>query len=121
VFFIMWQGLGAYALVIPLFSIVGDFLAVYAILGADIAKRFGTSVSGIALLASAAILWWMSKKLAARRVRTLVDKETGEEITLTERHTMFYVPLRYWAMLYAVIGIGALVAGLGQATGLLPL
>lgn len=50
-FFLVWQGLGAYALVIPLFSFIGGYLAVYVILGAEIAKRFGTSVSGIALLA----------------------------------------------------------------------
>ncbi len=118
---LVWQGLGAYALVIPLFSIVGGYLAVSAILGADIAKRFGTSVSGIALLGSAAVLWWMSKKLAARPVRTLIDQATGEVITLREHHTMFYVPLRYWAILCAGVGIVALAAGLGQAFGLLPL
>lgn len=63
----------------------------------------------------------MSKKLAARPVRTLVDKDTGEEVTLRERHTMFYVPLRYWAMLYVGVGMVAVAAGLGQATGLLRL
>jgi hypothetical protein len=118
---LVWQGLGAYGFVVPFFSVVGGYLAAYVILGADVAKRFGTSISGIALLFSAAILWWMAKKLAARPTRVLVDKETGEEVTLSERHTMFYIPLRYWAIFFAIVGAFAVTAGLGQAFGLLPL
>jgi hypothetical protein len=120
-FFLVWQGLGAFALAIPLLLIVGVYLAVYVVFGADAAARFGTAGSGLALLASAAILWKMAQRLAARPTRVLIDKETGEEITLREQHTMFWIPLRYWAILDAILGVIVLVAGLGQATGVLAL
>lgn len=119
-FFLVWQGLGAFALAIPFLMVVVAFLAVTAIFGAETASRFGAAVSGAALLASSAILWTMAKRLAARPVRTLVDKETGEEVVLREQHTMFWIPIRYWAIFYAGLGAIVLVAGLAQAIGLLP-
>jgi hypothetical protein len=119
-FFLVWQGLGAYALAVPFLMVVAVYLAVSVIFGAETAARFGTAGSGIALLASAAILWKFAKRLAARPVRTLVDKETGEEVVLREQHTMFWIPLRYWAIFYAGLGVIVLVGGLAQAIGLIP-
>lgn len=119
-FFLVWQGLGAFALAIPVLMLVAVYLAISVIFGPETASRFGTAGSGIAVLASAAILWWMAKRLAARPVRTLVDKETGEEVVMREQHTMFWIPLRYWAILEAGLGAIVLVAGLAQAMGLLP-
>ena len=38
-----------------------------------------------------------------------------------ERHSVFFVPLRYRAMLFAGLGLIVFIAGLAQAIGLLPL
>ncbi len=117
---LVWQGLGLFAFAIPFLMVVVAYLGVYAIFGAETAARFGTATSGVAILISAGILWRMAKQLAARPGRDMIDKATGEEITLREHHTMFFVPLKYWGMLYGVLGVVVLVAGMLQATGYLP-
>ena len=33
-------------------------------------------------------------------------------MVLRQAHTMFFVPMRYWAMLYALVGIALLILGL---------
>jgi len=57
-------------------------------------------------------VYWLAQRLARRPTRTLVDKESGDEVVLRQAHTMFFVPMRYWAMLYALVGIALLILGL---------
>ena len=39
--------------------------------------------------------------------RVLVDKRTGEEVTLSPRHALFWIPIKYWTFIiigYAIVG-----------------
>ena len=39
--------------------------------------------------------------------RIVIDKQTGKEFVLTERHTLFWIPIKYWTFIilgYAVVG-----------------
>ena len=39
--------------------------------------------------------------------RVVIDKETGKELVLSTRHTLFWIPIKYWTFIiiaYAVIG-----------------
>jgi hypothetical protein len=113
---LVWQGLGAYGFVIPFFLLVGAQLVASALLGDDGAVQYGDWVTGLTLLLSAVLVHFIAMRLAARPGREVIDKATGEEITLRERHTLFFVPLRYWAILYAVLG--AVILGTGISASL---
>jgi uncharacterized membrane protein len=108
---IIWQGLGAYAFAIPFFVWIGALVAARALLGVQTATEYGQIINGLVLLVSAALVYLMSQRLDAQPGREVIDKATGQEITLRQPHTMFYVRLRYWAMLYAVVGAILLVVG----------
>ncbi len=112
---LIWQGLGAFAFVIPFMTIL-VFQLVTQIAGGELAMREHVQViNGLALIISAVIVFVLAQLLAARPVRELVDKATGQDVVLRQRHTMFFVPMRYWAILWAVIGIGSI--GAAFATG----
>jgi hypothetical protein len=39
--------------------------------------------------------------------RAVIDKQTGQEIVLRQRHTLFWIPIKYWTFIilaYPVIG-----------------
>lgn len=39
--------------------------------------------------------------------RIVIDKETGQELVLSERHTLFWIPIKYWTFIilgYAIVG-----------------
>jgi hypothetical protein len=110
---IVWQGLGAYAFVVPFFLYLGIFGIGTVVLGAEAARQQAGVLGGLALLLSAALLYWFSQRITRTRpARTLVDKETGQEVVLHEKHTFFFVPIRYWAVLYAAIGAILVVANI---------
>jgi hypothetical protein len=44
----------------------------------------------------------------------VIDKATGQEITLNQRHTMFYVPMRYWAFFWAGVCVLLVVVGVAS-------
>jgi hypothetical protein len=111
---LIWQGLGAFAFVIPFFVWLAVIFLVEAVIGHDQATRFGQELGGIALLISAGLVGLLARRLDAKPGRRMIDAETGEEIILRDRHTMFFVPMRIWAYVYVVIGVILVVVGLLQ-------
>lgn len=101
---LIWQGLGAYAFVIPFFLWLGILIAANAVLGADRARELQI-LAALSLLVSAALVYLLAKRLDARPVRVMIDKATGQEVTLQERHTMFFIPIRYWSVILAGFGV----------------
>jgi hypothetical protein len=37
--------------------------------------------------------------------RTVIDKQTGQEISLRRKHSLFFVPMEYWGPIVAVGGL----------------
>ena len=61
---------------------------------------------GTALLVSAAILLPFSIRLQARNARVVIDRETGEELVINRNdHSVFFIPVKFWSPLLAVVGI----------------
>jgi hypothetical protein len=65
----------------------------------------------VALVLSAALVWLLSNRLDRRPARIVIDKATGQELTLRERDDLFFVPLRYWPAILIVAGIGFAIFG----------
>lgn len=51
-----------------------------------------------------AVIWQFGRWLNdGSKDRDVIDKKTGQEITLRRRHTFFLVPVEYWSVIYAVL------------------
>ncbi|BCM05077.1 hypothetical protein MAFF301560_44640 (plasmid) [Ralstonia solanacearum] len=104
---LIWQGLGFLAVLIPLcVSLVGQ-LAADALLG----KGYYTahhSVFATLMVLSAAAIWHLGKVLNSRPGRVLVDPKTGQQVELKARHTLFWIPLQWTALLVVAFGVSSL-------------
>lgn len=105
---IVWQGLGILALVIP--AVLGGIAqwGVDAHFGVGYAKSHSWH-NAIAWTIGAAVVWWMGSSLAKRPGRVLVDAVTNEQIEFKEKHTMFWVPMHYWAFVLVAVSVGSLI------------
>jgi hypothetical protein len=52
----------------------------------------------LAFVVAGVVTWFVGRKLHARGARTVIDKATGQELTLDAAHTFFFVPMHYWGI-----------------------
>jgi hypothetical protein len=66
----------------------------------------------VAFLVAAGIIWVLgAARVFSESERKLVDKKTGEEVTLTPRHSLFFIPVRFWPFVLAALGVLFLFVG----------
>ncbi len=93
---IIWSGKGILSVLVLLLALV---------LTISIAPEGqGTISLATALFIAAAFSWYFGKKWNGQS-KTVVDKETGQEIELKQSHSLFWINIQYWGVLYAIIGI----------------
>ena len=52
---------------------------------------------GLAL--SSITCWFFHKSLLKRGTKTLLDKETGEDVVLRPSHSLFFIPMHWWGVI----------------------
>ncbi len=104
---IIWSGFGGLVVVLALVGYGMGFAVGSGLSGGTGA---GGSIGGAAgLLLGAAAIWFIGRRLNdPRRDRILVDPQTGESVALRRRHTLFWIPMQWWAPFLALIAVVAL-------------
>jgi membrane protein implicated in regulation of membrane protease activity len=60
----------------------------------------------VAFLIAALLVYFLSRVLERQQGRAMIDKATGREVVLKPRHSLFFVPLKYWP--YILVGLGVI-------------
>ena len=57
--------------------------------------------------------WTIGKRINSKSPKILIDPKTNQAVQITEskRHTFLFIPLRYWGIIYSLIGIYAAIKG----------
>ena len=97
---IIWSGLG-FLPVVVLFASVFLFSLVLPEHLFDVGLILG-------FLITAAFSWLMGKRLNEVEGRTVIDKKTGEEVTIKPNHSLFWIKMEYWA--FVAVGLAILSA-----------
>lgn len=98
---IVWSGRGFLSAVVLIVSIV--------ILAYILPKEQGNYGIIISLFIAGIFSWFMGKKWNQKNTRTLVDKESGQEVTLKPNHSLFWIKMEYWGLIFGVLGLVVLV------------
>ena len=57
---------------------------------------------------AAALTWLLATALAKQKGTPYYDKRTGQLVMIKKRHSLFWIPVEYWAYLLVGFGIFAL-------------
>jgi hypothetical protein len=93
---IIWQGFGFMVFVI----VFGCSLIANLIFDAEAGHGYYDHHKwpfAVSLTVSAGLCWFYAKYLGKRPGRVVIDKQTGKEFTIGRRHTLFFIPVLYWA------------------------
>lgn len=100
---IIWSG---YGFLVPLIAMAAIALAQIA---ATSTKYDTNPLSGIVtflmLALAGAAIWFLGKKFNTAPGRAVIDKQTGKEIVLRRKHSLFFVPMEYWGPIIAAGGL----------------
>ncbi len=112
-------------LVVPITLLVGGAVTalLVALLDAAGLERLGGFAVGAGLLAAAGATWWAGRWLNGGTGRVLLDPATGQHVVLRRSHSLFFVPMQWWAVPLAFAGafillasvLGPVPAGTGSA------
>jgi hypothetical protein len=99
---IIWTGWGILVFVFGLGALVIAQALANAVLGAGYYETNAWPKIAAAVVA-AILMWLVGRRLNGAPGRTVVDKQTGREMTLRRRHTFFFIPMEYWAPIVVVL------------------
>lgn len=101
---LIWSGLGF----LPVIFFIAIGFAFTSGNGGDISDSTLAYILMLTGIATAVLGWWLHKRPA----RTVIDKETGEEMVLRRSHSLFFIPLTYCGPIILVLGVVLRFSGL---------
>jgi hypothetical protein len=107
---IIWSGWGFLVAVIVFGASLTMEIVTEAVVGDDRFYQVQAWPFALALALSGVIIWIVGKYLQARGARVVIDKATGQELTIGGRDRFFFIPMHYWGpVLIALAGLPFLV------------
>lgn len=104
---LIWSGPGVLVFgIVFLVSLVSNVLF-DSVLGSGFYTSH-TWAAGIAVMLSSPVVWLVGRRCDHRGGRTVVDRATGEQITLGKPH-FFFLPMRFWGPLLFFVGLVTVV------------
>ena len=69
------------------------------------------------LFVAGVICWFLGSHFEKEPTRVLVDEATGEKFTLQPKHTLFWIPMKWWSVI-AIVGsilvvVNEMISGAG--------
>ncbi|GHT96281.1 hypothetical protein FACS1894116_13150 [Betaproteobacteria bacterium] len=109
---IIWRGWGFMVLFIP--TVVGGVINAFMINVVD-SHYLETHAwaQGVSLFIGAIPLWFLGRYLNNRPGQVLIDPDSGEKVQWVKKHTLFFVPMQYYAGVWMLVALWMLVTGTG--------
>jgi hypothetical protein len=105
---IIWSGFGFLAGVVPVLC----YMAIVKLIQIQYGPAYTASHSwpgALGTLLGAFAVWIIAEKLEAP-TRVLTDEATGERVIFRKRHSLFFVPMRWWTAILIAVALWMLVA-----------
>lgn len=114
---IVWSGWGILIIVFAVAAVFGDMALVSAVthaMGGDASETvplIPRIVGFLPWIVAAAAAWFMGRKVNTKTEQILIDPNTNEPVTIRAGggHSLFFIPMQYWAFILLVAGMFAFV------------
>jgi hypothetical protein len=114
---VIWTGLGFLVAIITFASLILTELLSERLTGDDAFYQDNPWLMLVAMSAAATLTYVLHRLLLRQKARTLVDKETGEELTLRPSNSLFFIPVKWWPLVLLISGILFTVLGYSEQSG----
>jgi hypothetical protein len=98
---VVWSGKGFFSVLVLVISFI--------LLVSIVPKEQANYALVLSLFIAGAFSWFMGKKWNDQEGRTMIDKATGQEIMLKPNHSLFWIKLQYWGIIFGVFGLIVLI------------
>lgn len=102
---IIWSGKGVLAVLVLLVALLITTQIWSASHEFDIAL-------GAALILAAVFSWFMGRKWNSAEGKVFIDKESGQEMMVKPNHSIFWIKMEYWGVIFALMGAFFIVVGI---------
>jgi hypothetical protein len=109
---LIWTGWGFAVPVVAFASLILAELAANAYFDDEFYYAENGWPKAVGMFLAAALLWFLGQFLHRDPGRTVIDKETGQELVIRRTHTFFWIRVEYWALILVVVGVVVLVLDL---------
>ncbi len=94
---IVWSGRGFLSIIV---LVVTLFLCVSVL--PDEYSDYG---SVIAFFVTGIFSWFFGKKWNLQNERIVIDEKSGQRLKIRNNHTLFWIPMQYWGVIFSILGI----------------
>jgi len=101
----IWSGWGFLVAVIVFGASLAMELVTEALVGDDRFYQVQAWPLALALALSGVLIWGVGKYLHARGARVVIDKATGQELTIGGQHRFFFIPMHYWGPVLIALSV----------------
>jgi len=102
---IIWKGWGFLVAVFAFGASLAMELITESMTGDDTFYQRESWPLALAFVIAGVVTWFVGKALHARGARTVIDKATGQELTIGGSHTFFFVPMHYWGVVLIALAL----------------
>ena len=108
---IIWNGLGFLVVLIAAAALVLTEFVSETITDDDQFYQQHGWVILIGLLLAAAMTFGLDRLLRRQKERVMIDKETGQELVLRRKHSLFFIPVKWWPAVFTLLGLAFALGG----------
>jgi len=108
---IVWSGFGFLVAIIGLASLVFTEIAFESITKNEQFYQQNSWVILVAMVVAAILTFGLHKLLSLKKPRIVIDKETGKEMEIRGSHSLFFIPVKWWPILFLILGLVLVFTG----------
>jgi hypothetical protein len=94
---IIWSGRGFLSIIV-LFVTLFLCVSIFSTENADYSFITTAFVTGI-------FSWYFGTKWNKKNERVVIDEKTGQRLKIKNNHTLFWIPMQYWGIIFLAFGI----------------
>lgn len=111
---IIWTGFGILIPVIFILGLAGGVYLEPLMFDGGPDSGAGLILISLGLALSSITCWFFYKALVEKGTKTLLDKETGEDVVFKPSHSLFFIPMHWWGVIGAAFSTLFLFDGINK-------
>ena len=108
---IIWRGAGGLVLIFGIVSALLTNIVTSAVSGENNYFAGHSWAQALSLWLTATVCWFLGRYLNGKPAKIIVNKATGQEMSLKPRHDLMFIKMEYWGAILFAIGAFVLIGG----------